>query len=96
MLRGNSFRVKFDYIKMRTPVASDEQSYNRYAVTTTGAGSLWIENPRQLVCRVEVAGPHERGPATETEPTTLERSTQQSATSRGLLSIIVLDHLLPQ
>jgi len=43
-----------------------------------------------------VAGPHELGPATETEPTTLERSTQQSATSRGLLSIIVLDHLLFQ
>jgi len=44
-----------------------------------------------------VAGHHELGTATETEPTTLERSTQQSATSRGLLlSFMFLDHLLPQ
>jgi len=45
--------------------------------------------PEAVEIRVEVAGQHELGPGTETEPTTLEGSTQQSATSRGLLLSIM-------
>jgi hypothetical protein len=46
----------------------------------------------------EATGPQERGPVTEWRgPATLERSTQQSATSLGLHpSLIRLDHLLLQ